>query len=840
MTATAPRPPATLAALATLLAILVLVLLGAPVPAGAQDGGGPDRVLIVSIPRLTWQQVADEEPPALTDFLAESAVGNLSLRTIGPRTNLGEAYATIGAGNRAGARDGDAGRLLAPDDRIESGTAADAFTRRTGHDPGDAALLQMSIADIQGQNDRYGYAAEPGALGTALEGEEVPVALVGNADLQVGGRRVVFDPSAPTAEAEDGASEEGIGLPPSSPIVGTVEPVEGENRPAGLAVMTEEGTVATGDASRDLLTDDPGAPFGTTLDAGSVLDALDAHWADDGLALVELSDLERADAYRSLAVGAQADALARDALARTDALLAEVLARTGPDDLVVVVSPAAPRSGETLTPMAIRGPGFGSGTLVSGTTRRDGYVTLPDLAPTVLDELGIDQPSSMTGALIAASNDGDLSDDRIDGFLTANEATAFRDDLVEPITVLVVALLVVLYGIGVAALVRSSDWLRRGGAALGLWVMGIPVTTFLLGFLPMHEWGGGVYLVAMLGGAALLAVGARIAGRGERDHRRRAVRTTLVPVALTYLVLLVDVVLLDGRLQINTIFGYSPVVAGRFAGFGNPAYALFSMGAVLLACGGWTLFDGERPGPHRRALVAGIVALFAVTVVVDGHPALGSDVGGVLSIIPTAFLVVWLLLGRRLRPRVVVGAVVATVAAVAVFAAVDLARPESERSHLGRLVEGSGDGGSGLLTTVERKITANLTILTTSIWTLTIPLALVLLVLLTMRRPRLLDDRLPDDATTRATLWGGICMCVLGMAVNDSGIAVPAVMFTLFLPFVMHQVLTDPIEGTPGTGAVDGDDGGDIPTGAAVAPDDERVSAEPSASVAAPEAGGVT
>jgi hypothetical protein len=62
-----------------------------------------------------------------------------------------------------------------------------------------------------------------------------------------------------------------------------------------------------------------------------------------------------------------------------------------------------------------------------------------------------------------------------------------------------------------------------------------------------------------------------------------------------------------------------------------------------------------------------------------------------------------------------------------------------------------------------------------------------------MRRPRILEDRLPDDATTRATLWGGICMCVLGMAVNDSGIAVPAVMFTLFLPFVMHQVLTDPI-----------------------------------------------
>ena len=79
--------------------------------------------------------------------------------------------------------------------------------------------------------------------------------------------------------------------------------------------------------------------------------------------------------------------------------------------------------------------------------------------------------------------------------------------------------------------------------------------------------------------------------------------------------------------------------AGRFAGFGNPAYSLLSMGTGISSCALWILFDGDRPGPQRKVLVAAVIGLFGVAVVRDGHPSLGSDVGGVLSIIPTAFFI---------------------------------------------------------------------------------------------------------------------------------------------------------------------------------------------------------
>jgi hypothetical protein len=142
---------------------------------------------------------------------------------------------------------------------------------------------------------------------------------------------------------------------------------------------------------------------------------------------------------------------------------------------------------------------------------------------------------------------------------------------------------------------------------------------------------------------------------------------------------------------------------------------------------------------------------------------------------------------------VVVSAAV-TLGALALFSAVDLSRPESKQTHLGRLVRSvfAGDGGGGLGTVLERKVNSNLTVLTNSIWTLTVPLALILVVVLLTVRPESLRTHVPDTTWMRACLWGGLTMCVLGMAVNDSGIAIPAVMFLLFVPYVLLQVLGDP------------------------------------------------
>ena len=117
-------------------ALLLVVVVGSAGQAGAAADPSPPRaprrVLIVSVPRLTWGDILAMRPPTILRLLDHSAVASMSLRTIGPRTSLGEGYATIGGGNRTGVADINAGTALGPSEPFEDGTAAQTYRRPDG------------------------------------------------------------------------------------------------------------------------------------------------------------------------------------------------------------------------------------------------------------------------------------------------------------------------------------------------------------------------------------------------------------------------------------------------------------------------------------------------------------------------------------------------------------------------------------------------------------------------------------------------------------------------------------------------------------------------------------
>ena len=75
------------------------------VAGAADDGRRPDatadRVLVVGVPGLTWDDVDPEATPELWDLAGESAIGALSVRAARSTTCLLDGWATLGAGNRA-------------------------------------------------------------------------------------------------------------------------------------------------------------------------------------------------------------------------------------------------------------------------------------------------------------------------------------------------------------------------------------------------------------------------------------------------------------------------------------------------------------------------------------------------------------------------------------------------------------------------------------------------------------------------------------------------------------------------------------------------------------------
>lgn len=788
--------------IAALLALATLSVILGPEAAADEHGGDFDRVLVVAAPALRWADLADEGArlPEMDAFLRRSTTAMLSLRTIGARTNLGEGYITINAGNRASARRTIAGLALEPQERFEVGDASAAFERRTTTSP-DGEILHLGWPSIVQTNSRFGYGAKPGSLGDALAGAGRVAAVVANGDAGIpalAARVVVGGSSDTVGEGSiigDDTATEGVGDADDeeSALFG-----EGDfGRSAALAVVDGTGQVPVG-RTADLLQIDEQAPYGVRYDPEAVIEAFRDAWGRADVAVVELSDLDRADRYRREADPAAASALWVDALERSDELFGRLLAEVDLDStLVVLVSPVAPRAAESLGVFAMAGAGTdGTGGLAqSGSTRRPGYVSLPDIAPTLLHHLGIDEPTDMTGARIAEVRDITVDQARYQRFADATERAVFRDRATGPVSVVFVIIQIVAYALAGVAVARRSRW-TVPVSYLALLVLATPPIGFLAGALEIRDAGLASYALGIFAAAAVLAAAAEVAGRlvAARWPRTRGIVAPLLLAAFTWLLLVYDV-MTGGRLQIDTVFGYSPIVAGRFAGFGNLAFALIAAAAVVVACGAWAVWrlarervDG-RARPRRGAALV-MAAFLAFTVVVDGAPMWGSDVGGVLATVPGFAVLMLVAMGIRVSPLRLGLVGVATAVVVGAFAVADLQRPAEDRTHLARLVERTfGSEGGDFGDVIGRKLQTNLNILTSSVWTLTIPFALGLVIYLARRRTGVLRDLQDEVPGIKALLAGGLLTAALGFALNDSGVAIPAMMFAVLLPYLTYVLL---------------------------------------------------
>jgi preprotein translocase subunit Sss1 len=255
-----------------------------------------------------------------------------------------------------------------------------------------------------------------------------------------------------------------------------------------------------------------------------------------------------------------------------------------------------------------------------------------------------------------------------------------------------------------------------------------------------------------------------------------------LPIAL----LLVDV-LIGTPLQFNSALGYSPTVAGRFTGFSNPAYAIVAASSVIAA----PLLAHRIGG--RRGAWAGIALLGAV-IVIDGAPFWGSDVGGILSMVPTFGVTAVLLLGLRVRWRTVGWCVLGLVVVLGAATALDMSRAPERRTHLGRLVERIDERGIGdFVVVVQRKLGDNLGSLRGSVWGFMLPIALILALWLVRRAPNRLEALVAAVPEVKIAGIGLAIVGLLGWVLNDSGIAIPGVMIAIAIAaLVWLLVRTDP------------------------------------------------
>lgn len=734
-------------ALAFTVVLSAAIVVAAPstsAPMRASTGAPADaarRILIVSLPHVTWEHLEEADAPNLRALLSESGVANLAVRVERLATRSGDGYTTIGAGTRAVADSREAGLALEPDEVIENGTAADVFERRSGY-PLDGAVGHMWIGSISDDNEDALFGGVPGVLGDALVADGRVTGVVANADWSI------VDPEVDTFHRE-----------------------------ATAALMGSRGVVGCGRVARSLLVDDAAAAYGVRLDAKAVVDAFEKCWTDRAVVLVEASDLARAEAYRSRTGRRQGDRLFVESLERADTLIGKLLERVDHErDAVVVVAPASPQRAAHLTVFGVRAPGLEPGLLVSGSTRQAGFVTIQDVGPTIAALAGLDRPDEMEGRAATRAGSGGDAGERFEELAARDRDARFRDKMLASVVAVYIALQILLSA-GIAfSLARRAPRFERLLEVSALGLLGALPLTYLSALLPFTEWGAGAYALFLVGGGAAIGIAA--------DATRRRV---LLPLGLVLCLMLgvtaVSVTLLDSRLQLSTVFGDSPIVAGRFSGVNNVTFSQMMVAAILLA----SFLVHRRKG--RVGLVSATALLVAV-LLVDTAPMWGADVGGILAGLPALALAVLLLSGRRLRPVAVVYGALATVLTVFALGMLDLTRESSERTHLGRLFERvAADGWDGFATIVERKLSSNIATLTGSAWSMMVVPMLVFGALLVWRAPARLRAVLTRIPEMRPALYALLTAGVLGYALNDSGIAVPGMMLAVANPAVSYLLL---------------------------------------------------
>ena len=355
--------------------------------------------------------------------------------------------------------------------------------------------------------------------------------------------------------------------------------------------------------------------------------------------------------------------------------------------------------------------GTSSGFVVGTSTHRPGLAQLTDLTPTLttalagrsvpaFDGQALDLPTSST--LTPAKGAAAPDDARISRL--ADDALHARASqrTVIPASTLLVGLAVALL-VWAAIALRTPEPGRRPAvqrrvtwAAIGL--SALPPALLLVNAAPWWRVGArdgspsAWAPVSALAAAALVAacVVGLAAGIAMLVQRRRGTRAGLVALLVTAaipLTWLVDAAT-GAHLAFNNPLGMNAVVAGRFYGVSNTAFALAAGALVTVIAAAW-----NQLGRGRRTALILTCLLGGAALIVDGAPQLGADVGGALTLVPTLALLGTGLAGLRLSWRRWLAIGTTTLLVVGGFAVVDLLRPGGP-THLGRFARQVADGSA--------------------------------------------------------------------------------------------------------------------------------------------------
>ncbi len=424
------------------------------------------------------------------------------------------------------------------------------------------------------------------------------------------------------------------------------------------------------------------------------------------------------------------------------------------EDLMLAIERAPPGKNEALA-IGIAGRGF-DGDLTSDSTRTDGYVLSTDVAPTILQRMGIGVPDEMSGQPIRAEGAVDVA-----GIASLGARMAAISERRGP--VIGVSLLVWILTVG---LVIAATGGRRGRLAIELLALSVIYLPLLLLVGAALDPSQNVERLLLLVGAPGLSAVTLIA---LSAYRALAVASGLVVLGYA-----VDV-LAGSPLTSLSLLGPNPGLGVRFYGIGNELEAVL---AVLVIAGTGAGLAGFAPRVSPRVNAATFLVIGLLCAVIFAAGRFGADVGAAIVLPVGAAVAAAAIAARRRRTALLV--IAAPLLLLGLIALADLA--SGANAHLTRSVLDAGGLGD-LADVAQRRLQLSAHSFTRPVVLLFLPVVAALAVLAIARRDRL-RVWLRDVPAMCAGLAGALAAIVCGTLANDSGALLLVIGAAYLLAFV--------------------------------------------------------
>lgn len=716
-----------------------------PVPAHATVGDVPERrtVWVVTAPGLSFLELEASELaayPHLRRLVGEGSVGAVNIRT--QEQGIEDVYLSVAAGSPAvAASEWNAYR---GDEWVgeDSERAGHLFYRYTGRLVPSDFVVVPEIMELRARNQSPSFdGAKGGLLGDVMRREGWEVSVYGNRD---------------RGNAQGSAQRH---LP--------------------LMLMTSEGVVGRGNVGREGWLRQAERPFGIQVNEDQWKEWIRQAEGKTGIRAFEWGDFDRLFAERGRYASDRFARMLSEAMLEFDLMIGDMLRALKKEDVLYVFSPGVHAEARTerklLAPLVRYEQGAAPGLFRSDTTRRDGVVSMYDIGPSLLADLGVRAPDHMLGVPLTTKATSDALGwltEEMDRISTVYEA---RPRILIPFASYAV---VVLLG---SLAIALTQWrrLNRIVRAMLYSLLAAPAAFLITPLFPYTSVEGlSLWFLSLL----ILICG---------GLSRLPARTAVSWIGLGSSAL----ILLDGlggaAFMKQSVFGYDPMIGARYYGIGNEYMGVLIASAVIGM--GFLRFGAAS---RDRATIWSVGIGFVVILGYLAAPGLGTNAGGALTA-SAAFGFAsyrWFYPSGWRKPSwrmTLLGGFVLIATGLAALWLLNAVLPAGGQSHIGRAMALLQQGRIDLIgEIIGRKLSMNLHLIGVSVWSKVLFAGIIVFVVLILRPSGALKEWMSRRRQESDAIAAVAVGSVAALAFNDSGIVAAAIMFLYIavpMLIVKHQ-----------------------------------------------------